>query len=310
MTDQELLEQSINRLKLTGAIEYTGEFGAEITTFIPFAFWLKQEGLLAGRRLVTYGGMRPYYYFLGDDEYQEKTVARVWVAPSHRDWPTNSTYSATSRPWHVYPDYRSIYRGQGRLFSRPVLFVQNKFTLEFGKGPINYLSIRALKQLLERAADRFDVVYSRPRTLPKSAGYTTDENTHCDYPELDLVRSFGNVLVLEDYCADEALAYNSTKLEILAKSHLFVAVQGGGAHLLACFGRSVLLLLHYEGREYPHAYTSGPYKYLSTSPPVLLLAREHDQLLQGVDVMCNLRAEGEAMMLEPQYMPAFEAMRV
>lgn len=310
MTDQHLLEHSISRLKLTGAIEYTGEFGAEITTFIPFAFWLKQEGLLVGRRVVTYRGMRPYYYFLGDDEYQEKASARVWVPPINRDWPTNSTYTATRRPWHVYPDYRSRYGGQGRLFSRPVLFVQNKFTLEFGRGPINYISIQALRELLERAADRFDVVYSRPRTLPKSAGYTPDENTHCDYPDLALVRSFENVLVLEDHCEDEGLPYNSTKLEILSKSHLFVAVQGGGAHLLACFGRSALLLLHYEGREYPHAYALGPYKYLSTPPPVLLLAREHDQLLRGVEIMCNLRPDGEAMMLDHQYMPAFEAMRV
>jgi hypothetical protein len=59
--------------------------------------------------------------------------------------------------------------------------------LEFGKGPINYLSFRALKQLLERAADRCDVVYSRPRAFPKSAVHPTGEITHCDYPELDLV---------------------------------------------------------------------------------------------------------------------------
>jgi hypothetical protein len=54
---------------------------------------------------------------------------------------------------------------------------------------------------------------------------------------------------LEDDCADEALAYNSAKLKILAKWRLFVAVQGGGAHLLACFGCSVLLLLEYKACE-------------------------------------------------------------
>ena len=64
--DAALLAAALHRLKTTGAIEYTGEYGAELTTFLPFAFWLKTQGLLSGRRVVTYRGMRPYYYFLED----------------------------------------------------------------------------------------------------------------------------------------------------------------------------------------------------------------------------------------------------
>ena len=89
-TDRQLLDSAIARLRETGEIAYTGEFGAEITTFIPFVFWLKTRGMLSGRRVLTYAGMRPYYYFLDDAEYSEKPDARAWVPVEQRTWPSNS----------------------------------------------------------------------------------------------------------------------------------------------------------------------------------------------------------------------------
>ncbi len=308
--DRALLDRSIERLKTTGAIEYTGEFGAEITTFIPFAYWLKTQGLLAGRRVVTYGGMRPFYYFLEDDEVVEKSATRHWLPPDQRDWPTNSTYSATKQKWHVFPDYRSKYRLRGRTFSRPILFIQNKFTVEWELGPINFLSLRVLERLFGFAAGRFDVVYSRPGVGRQVNGYTEDHNVSCDYPDLELARRFEDVLILEDFCAATGASYNLTKLEILAKAHLFVGVQGGGAHLLACFGNSLLLLLHNRGEEYRHSYSLGAYKYLSNPPPLLLLARGHDQLAHAVDVIDRIGLEDDPLRLDPSLRPIFQALRV
>jgi hypothetical protein len=308
--EQARLTSAIDRLQAAGEIEYTGEFGAEITTFIPFAFWLKTQGLLAGRRVVTYAGMAPYYYFLAPDEYREKPDTRRWQPTEARGWPTNSTYTATRRPWQVMPDYRARYGGQGLRFERPVLFIQNKFTVEWDIGPINYLPIWALKGLLHSAAGRFDIVYSRPGARPVSGGYASDANDHCEYPDLPVVRGFGDVLVLEDFCAERGAPYNLTKLEILAKSHVFAAVQGGGAHLLACFGNALMLLLHREGEEYPHAYASGPYKYLSTPAPVLMLARDREGLLGGLNVIGATRVEGDQVQVDRGVRPTLDALRI
>jgi len=310
MTDQDLLDRSLDRLQATGAIEYTGEYGAEITTFIPFAFWLKTQGLLSGRRVVTYRGMRPYYYFLDDDEFHEKSDLREWRPIEQRDWPNNSTYSATRQAWHVLPDYRARYESQGRTFQRPVLFIQNKFTVEWGRGPINYLPLTLLKTLFSYSSDRFDVVYSRPGIVSGGPGYTSDRNMHCDYPDLALARSFENVLILEDFCALSGASYNLTKLEVLAKSRIFVAVQGGGAHLMACFGGSVLLLLHVQGDEYPYTYKSGAYTYLSSPAPLLLLARNYEQLATGVDLIGSLQTTSNGVELDTGFMPVLQSLRV
>lgn len=287
--DEQLFERALQALKATGKIEFSGEFGNEIATFIPFVAWLKAEGLMAGHRVITYPGMRPYYFFLEDQEYSEKPGPRTWHKVQNRDWPSNSTYTAIRQRWHLPPDYRARYRSQGRQFDRPVLFIQNKFAVEWKAGPINYLPLNLLRLLLEKASETFDVVYSRPRSMPDALGYTTDINTYCDYPDLGIVRTFPNVVILEDLCAETGVPYNLSKLEILAKAHVFAAVQGGGAHLLACFGDSMMLLFHRRGDEDPHAYSTGPYKYLSTPAPGILIARNEHQLGQGIHVLAALK---------------------
>jgi len=310
LDDHELLDRSLSRLKVEGQIEYTGEYGAEITTFIPFAFWLKTQGLLEGRRVVTYRGMRPYYYFLDDGEFAEKACDRDWLPPAERGWPTNSTYTATKKPWHVMPDYRARYAGQGRALDRPVLFIQNKFAMEWDRGPINYMPLGSLREMFSLGPARFDVVYSRPGAAPKGDGYAVDRNDFCDYPDLALARSFEGVTILEDLCAETGADYNLTKLEILAKAHFFVAVQGGGAHIMACFGNSLMLVLHYLGDEDPHAYAAGPYKYLSDPPPALIVARTPQAFDEGAKLVLAGRLRNDEVYLVPKHRTILDAVRL
>jgi hypothetical protein len=310
VTDQQLLEQALKRLRTTGEIEYTGEFGAEIATFVPFVFWLKAQGLLADRRVVTYAGMQPYYYFLEDDEYAEKTVKRSWLPPDGRDWPSNSTYTATRQDWHCIPDYRQRYRTEGKTFERPVLFIQNKFCVEWHIGPINYIPLYVLQQLFALAGDRFDIVYSRPRRMQERSEYSTDDNADCEYPDLVTAKLFPNVTVLEDFCVETGLSYNLAKLQILAKSHLFIAVQGGGAHLMASFSDALMLLLHREGQEFPHAYATGVYKYLATPPPILMVAHNSVQFARGASLIANVGHVGGRFEIGEKWLPVLEELRV
>ena len=290
--NNDLLNQSLERLKRTSVLEYTGEYGAEVTTFIPFAAWLKREGILRGRRIRTYDGMRPYYFFLSEDELEFKTDQRRWLPVRERYWPSNSTYSATASSWHAYPDYRQHYVRKGMAFQRPLIFVQNKFVIEWGVGPINYIPVAALNQFIAEASNRYTIIYSRPGSVPSNRiGYSSDANPALSYPDGRLAERFPNVVHLEKLCADQTLDYNQAKLEILAKCHLFVSVQGGGAHILAAFGNSLMLLLDREenlggdGREFPHAYSRGPYKYLSKVPPRLLVTRNFRDYIAGLQVM-------------------------
>jgi hypothetical protein len=296
-SDADLLAASIAGLARDSKLEYRGEFGNEIATFIPFVAWLKREGYLSGRRIVTYAGMRPYYFFLDESEIEEKSEPRIWFPPPQRYWPSNSTYTAVASPWHVYPDYRAHFQQSARRFARPVLFIQNKFTVEWGEGPINYLPLNSLRRLLDLTAGKFDVVYSRPHEVGK--GFSYDNQALCEYPDQSVIRTYPHVVDLEAQCRASGENYNQVKLETLAQSHLFVAAQGGGAHLLACFGDSLLLLLHNAGEEYPHTYQHGPYKYLSATPVWLLVAQNTEELKGGIEIVGNAVFRDGKLLLPP-----------
>lgn len=287
LADEALLDRLLLRLNETGKIEFTGEYGDEIATFIPLVHWLKQEGLLRDRKVLTYRGMRPYYFFLNDDEFDAKDHSRHGVPEHARDWPANSVSTATRKAWHRPPDYRAFYITRARQFSRPTLFIQNKFTVEWKLGPINYLPLFHLKYLLTQTAGKFQIVYSRPSARKCGSGYSADHNIFCDYPDLDVVRQFEDALVLEEIAAREDRSYNEVKLEVLAGARLFFAVQGGSAHILAAFGNSLLAILHRRGREFPHAYQRGLYKYLSDDPPELLIARNNAELRSAIKVFAS-----------------------
>jgi hypothetical protein len=309
LTNEQLLGKALEALSANGSIEYTGEYGAELTTFIPFVAWLKQQGHLRGRKVVTYSGMRPYYFFLEDAEFSTKPDDRFWQPPSRRFWPSNRTETALAAPWHVYPDYRTFYGKRGRRFDRPILFVQNKFSVEWQSGPINYLPLNVLEHFLPLAIKRFHVIYSRPGAKLDGLGYSHDRNQSCDYPDLQVVRSVPGVELFEEMCLRDDLDYNATKLEILAKAHHFISVQGGGAHLMAYFNNSALLVFHRRGPEYPDAYRRGPYKYLSNPSPLLLIARNTQQLLSGLDVIFSTEADSQGIRVHPNMVEIVEALR-
>ncbi len=310
ISDAELARRAVARLQATGEIEYTGEFGDEVTTFVPFAHWLKVQNQLAGRRIITYRGMRPYYYFLDDVDYAEKSSSRHYIAEPERDWPSNNGYLITPKPWHMFPDYRARFAAQGRRFARPVLFIQNKFTVDWESGPINYLPLQALEHLFRSCADRFQIVYSRPRPLRRDVGYSVDHNTFCDYPDFALARRFDHVFILEDHCEATGEPYNLTKLEIMAKCHVFVAAHGGGANLIACFNKALILLVEREGMEYPFSYMRGHYKHYAKPAPILMYARSRKALRRGLKVIDGLRVEGDEIYVAPSARQDLAALRI
>jgi hypothetical protein len=299
-SDEALLERAIRQLRQTGRIEFTGEFGYEIATFLPFVSWLKSDGHLNNAKVITYRGMAPYYFFLDQEQLVEKDAPRRFVRDVDRYYPTHRTDNAELRDWHRPPDYRAHYASRARRFDRPTLFIQNKFTVEWNIGPINYIPLLDLVALLQIARDRFQVIYSRPDSRLKGAGYSSDERMHCNYPDRAILDRFPEALVLEDLVREEGRPYNEVKLEVLAGTHLFFAVQGGGTHLLAAFNNSFLAVIHRRGTEYPFAYEQGIYKFLATPAPELVVARTDAQIGEAVCMFGSLDVEnGKVVRCEP-----------
>ncbi len=267
--DERVFEQALERTKAHGFLEYRGEFGGEVANFIPFVHWLHQHRHLRNTRLSTYRGMEPFYFFLQPDQLLIRNERRVHVPNAERWWPGSFTHTDISAsPFHAPPDYRAHYTNSGLSFSRPIIFIQNKFNAEWDVGPINFLALRFLREMFQLGESRFSVVYSRPMEV-MSSGYSQDHNINCDYPDYALAEQFPDVTCLDRL--DLGDKYNETKLSILAKCKLFLSVQGGSTHLLAYFGGSILIVHHVVGPEFPRVYFEGRYTQLSSPPPKIFL---------------------------------------
>ena len=315
--DEIKLQQTLEQLKQRGYLEYTGEYGAELTTFIPFVAWLNQEGFLKQRKIVSYKGMRPYYFFLSNEQFSEKNEKRHWLAEKYRYWPSSSTYTATASRWHVYPNYRKHYQDAGPSFEKPIIFIQNKFIMEWGLGPINYIPLMSLGYFLEQTKHQFTVIYSRPTPKAQNSDYSTDMNDELDYPDRSILQEFKHTIDLEDLCKNNGLHYNQTKLEIMAKANIFLGVQGGGSHAIAYFDNSLLLLLHNidclgarEQYEYPHAYKHGPYKYLNNNSLTLAIACNIKELGQGLFGMSKISIDNNLFSLSGEALTALKPLLI
>ncbi len=99
-------------LELPRTLEFTGEFGAEVNSFLPFVHWLHLAGRMQGRHILTYAGMAPFYFFLDPDQVEEKSEPRRFVWPANRPaWlPTRDDHGHRSRAFESFPDYRRHYR--------------------------------------------------------------------------------------------------------------------------------------------------------------------------------------------------------
>lgn len=311
--DEIKLQQTLEQLKHKGYLEYTGEYGAELTTFLPFVAWLNQEGLLKQRKIISYNGMRPYYFFLSNEQFSEKNEKRHWLAEKYRYWPSSSTYTATAKRWHVYPNYRKHYQAAGQSFDKPIIFIQNKFIMEWGLGPINYIPLMSLGYFLEQTKHQFTVIYSRPTRKVQNSDYVEDTNAELDYPDRSILQNFKHTIDLEELCINNNLHYNQTKLEMMAKTNIFIGVQGGGSHAIAYFDNSLLLLLHNidclgarEQYEYPHAYKHGPYKYLNNNSLTLAVACNIKELGQGLFGVSKISIDNNLFSLSGEALTALK----
>ena len=258
--------------QLPKVIMYEGEFGPEIIAFLPFVYNLHLRGLLENRKVSTYSGMKPYYYFLGRQKIIERKENRFWIPPAERWWPNSNEHHRFPTSGEVYPSFERSLKGS------QILFIQNKFCVEWDEGPINFLSLDLLHQIFEKTKGKFNVVYSRQGILSNESalGISIDHNQELNFADLELCTNYPHVKVLEKRRFGDLRPYNSRKLYWINKAFLLAGVQGGSNYPWAYLKKDALIL-HKQGRETEFSYEQGFYRYLS-NPPLALKVFNNDEM--------------------------------
>lgn len=220
-------------------IEYIGEYGTEVNTFVPYIYYLKKNNLLKDK-VVLYSGMKPYYYFLEDNEVLYKESNRYWIPPSARHClPENliddvvffNKYNPGLPPHNFIPppmkEYYSKYKIES---SKPILILQNKYNKEWGQPPKNFIDVKTLREILHILIPKYHVIYFRSNNL-FLPGYSRDANENESLPinDKEMIKSefMGSVTIFEDLLSKVNTDFNMFKCVLLANAKAFVSVIGG-----------------------------------------------------------------------------------
>jgi hypothetical protein len=232
-------------------LDYKGEFGTEVVSFVPFVFFLKIYGLLPkDTKVRSYAGMRPYYFFLEDDEieFYGPETKRDYVLPDNRDFLpthmrhedaliTNYQENALMLKFFVAPPFHHNFSNfPTGIFDddrKKIVIIQNKFNNEWWEGPLNYLEIGELRDLCAKFKD-WNVVYIRSNDY-NGTGYSRDHNEDSELKEdalkeKDMLRSeFPNVHIFEDMIQKFNIDFNTLKNILFGSASLTVSTHGGQA---------------------------------------------------------------------------------
>ena len=219
-------------------IEYIGEFGTEVNTFIPFIYYLKTNNMLQ-HKVVLYQGMKPYYFFLDDSEIIFKEQKRYWIPHTARLFLPDSlkddvVFYNTYNPhpqYYLPPPYSEFYSKYKVHTSKPIAIIQNKYNAEWGHPPMNYFDVQTLKHMLDILTSKYYVIYIRSNNLV-APGYSRDmnEDQSIDMEDKEMIRanfSNHNVGIIEDLLPKTSYDFNTFKCILHANAELFISVVGG-----------------------------------------------------------------------------------
>ena len=153
-------------------LDVINEFGNEVCLYVPYYYYLHQNGLMFDNKIVTYKGMKPYYYFMKPENVIEKDRQRKYVDKHHRPLLVNNdeyVWDFDRRYW-LSPPYKSHYKNNVFIYNKPLLIIHNKYNIEWDKRPINFINEETLDKILTMLVDKYQIVYIRP------CGKTTDQS--------------------------------------------------------------------------------------------------------------------------------------
>jgi hypothetical protein len=95
---------------------------------------------------------------------------------------------------------------------------------------------------------------------------------------------------------------------LLARCYRFISTQGGGAHQIAMFSGSLLVVLHRRGFEENWAYYPGYYSFIAPVPPLLAVCRSDSELMRALLVFDGSVVVNGRCLPGPAAAPILEAL--
>lgn len=243
---REALLQSGNRVFVDS---YNCEFGYELISALPYAYWLYEHGLLGGTKSGK--GSAPFYWFSPDHKEYEKS--RSWyyedtvaVNKMDQDGIPNAFIHRDKLDLDMWspPPLKERFRQTTRFKIRdPLYVVYNRYNNEWPatiNKPINYFSLEILGDIFDILRGRFEVIYVNVHGQKD----LYDNAPPLDLGDYEFCKKYDHVTHIADLltCGQ---TFNQVQLGIFAHCERFLTMNGGGSILASYFGGRNLIYTKY-----------------------------------------------------------------
>lgn len=232
---------------------FNPEFGYEMISVVPYAYYLYTKGQL--EKTISGIGSQPFYYFSPCHE----------INPEPRSW-YNVEKMTTPNAWihkpeldlreFTPPPYREKYANDLYHFD---LVVYNRYNNEWPgvpelNRPINFFSIFFLYRLFQHFRGR--ILYLNIQGKPE----LYDNAPALPFADRELCDQFPNVTHIDELGSD----YNLIQLQAFSNCKLFLTMNGGGCILASFFGGRNIIYTNPQtvgDRIYPRENMTGDFAY-------------------------------------------------
>lgn len=228
-------------------ISFRGEFSWEILFTVGHAYKAHLEGRLSSTRGCY--NTSPFYYFLENHKEDLKRRSSYFMTPTIKvETRIKRGHKKSVLDYHsiyehdldiskmVYPPYKDYYfsmsKTLGIKFNNPVLVINNKSIVQWGKRRrLDRIHLKELSVVAKEFSDH-DIIYIRPNLRLDFQDGTGDVK----FGEKQLLRSFPNVYMGCDLAEEWSVDFNTMQLISHSLSDKHLSVAGGNASLASHFG--------------------------------------------------------------------------
>ena len=229
---KELTKKTVN--------SYNPEFGYELIGVLPYAYWLHKKGLL--EKTISAKDTECFYYFspsheINPDQRSWYNGLKTAVIKLTADGVPNAFIHRSELDMSRFepPPYRQAYKNKWAVFSKPTFVIYNRYNNEWPASinePVNYFSLKFLREVFTLLSDRYHVLYCNIEGQPD----LYDNAPPIRIGDRELCQEMYITHIQDLQAKHPGLSYNQILLYYFANCQNFLTMNGGGSILASYFG--------------------------------------------------------------------------
>lgn len=241
-------------------IQFIGEFGVELSTAIPYAYYLYCNDKLF--KTVSVLGTKNLYFFSKKHKEvnetrkpNDKIPDKIILTDKNKTW----RQGTRNYKYWIPPPYKDYFKNTEYKYD---FVIYNKYSIEWGHKSCNYIDIETLKTLIMYLKQNYNIIYIR--AIGNERNYVNDRQLISTFNDMNEMKKL-NITTIQDILNhDKNLDFNELQLKILANCSNFISVQGGPSVISSYFG-GTNLILHIKGHELEKGAYAGYFKKFSNA---------------------------------------------